>query len=273
MKYLIVTADDLGLTKSINEGIVKAYQEGIVKSISVISTGEAFEDAVKVINDLKLEEIGAHMALTETRPILNSSKFHKNHNEFFFNWSLGRISPEDIYKELTAQLDLLKKAGVKITHINSHEHIHMIPGILNIFIKAAKEYNIPAIRYPRGDRPPKRFAVGEIYKSFVLSYFSKRTESILKKSGLLYTDFFLGLLDGGRLDEDILLEMFKNLRDGVTEIVTHPGFLGPEVLDSYSWHIGGETELFALTGSKVRNAAKLNDIKLIKYQEFLSMER
>ena len=42
-KYLIVTADDLGLTGSINEGIAKACAEGIVTAVSVIPTGEAFE--------------------------------------------------------------------------------------------------------------------------------------------------------------------------------------------------------------------------------------
>ena len=273
MRYLIVTADDLGLTKGINEGIAKACKEGIVTAVSVIPTGEAFEDAVKVMKDLRLEEIGAHLALTETKPLLKSSKFYRNHNQFFFNWFFGRVRLDVIYKELKAQLDLLRKTGIKITHINSHEHIHMIPGILNIFIKIAKESGIPVVRYPRGDRPPKRFALNEIYKSFILSYFSNKTKELLKNSNLLYTDSFLGLLDGGRLTEDILLGMFKDLKDGATEIVTHPGFLSPEVLDRYSWHKGCETELFALTGNKIKNAVRSNGIKLIKYKEFISLKK
>ena len=273
VKYLIVTADDLGLAKSINEGIVRAYQEGIVKSVSVISTGEAFDDAVKVINDLKLEEIGAHLALTETKPILNSSGLHKNHNQFFFNLLFGRINLDDVYKELQAQLDLLKKTGVKITHLDCHEHLHIFPRLMDIFVKLAKERGIPAIRYPRGDRAAKGFSAADIYKSGLLSYFSGKTENILKNSGLLYTDFFLGLLDSGSLDENKLIEMLNNLKDGVTEIVTHPGFLSPEVLDNYPWHSGGETELFALTGSRVKNAVRANGIKLITYREFLSIKR
>ena len=80
MKYLIVTADDLGLARSINEGIAMAYRDGIVKSISAIPTGEAFEDALRIVKDLGLKEIGAHLALTETEPLLSSSRFHKNHN-------------------------------------------------------------------------------------------------------------------------------------------------------------------------------------------------
>ena len=273
MRHLIVTADDLGLTKSINEGIAMAYRDGIVRSISAIPTGEAFEDAIRVMKDLALDEIGAHLALTETKPLLSSSGFYKNHNRFFIDLLIGRISLNNIYKELKAQIDLLNKSGIRITHINSHEHIHIIPALLDIFIRIAKEYNIPAIRYPRGDRQPKKYSPSETYRSFLLSYFSGKNEGIFEKSGLIFTDFFLGLLDAGRLDEKRIIGMLKDLKEGVTEIVTHPGFLSPEVLSRYSWHRSGETELFALTGNKVKNAVRSNDIKLIKYGEFLSIKR
>lgn len=273
MKYLIVTADDLGLAESINEGIAKAYSEGIVSAVSVIPTGEACDDAVTVIKNLKLEEIGAHLALSETKPLLKSSRFYKNHNEFFFNLFFGKISLGDIYNELKAQLEALKKRGFEITHINSHEHIHIIPKVLNIFVKLAKEYGIAAIRYPREDRPSKGFKFNELYKKCVLSYFSGMTENTLKNSGLLYTDFFLGLIDAGKLTEKTLIEMLKRLKDGVTELVCHPGFLSPEVLDRYSWHKNCETELFALTDKRVKNASNNNGIKLISYGEFLSLKQ
>ncbi len=269
MKYLIVTADDLGLTESINEGIAKAYSEGILTTISIIPTGEAFDDAVTVIKNLKLEEIGAHLALSETKPLLKSSQFHKNHNEFFFKLFLGRIDLNDIYNELKAQLEALKKTGIKITHINSHEHIHIIPKVLNIFVRLAKEYNIPAIRYARGDRPSKGFKLDEMYKRFILSYFSGMTGDIFKNSGLLYTDFFLGLLDAGRLTEKTLIEMLNGLKDGVTELICHPGFLSPEVLEGYGWHIGAEEELFALTSKRVRKAIENNGIRLISFEKLL----
>jgi len=267
VKYLIVTADDLGLAKSVNEGIAKAFRDGIVNSISVIPTGEAFEDALKIIKDLKLEEIGAHLALTETKPLLSSSKFYKNHNRFFKDIFFGKIAPDAIYKELKAQLELLKNAGVKITHINSHEHIHMVPGILDIFISLAKEFNIPALRYPRGDRPVRAFSIGDLYKKSILSYFSSHAARLFKSSGLLYMDHFLGLLDAGKLKEDLLIKMLGSLKDGVTELVCHPGFLSPEVLDSYKWHLGAEAELFALTEPRVKNAIKNNKIQLITYGE------
>jgi predicted glycoside hydrolase/deacetylase ChbG (UPF0249 family) len=267
VKRLIVTADDLGLAKSINEGITKAYREGIVNSVSVIPTGEALGDAVRIIKDLGLKEIGAHLSLTETKPLLKSSKYYKNHDLFFKDIIFGKIDLEVVKRELKAQLELLKNADTKITHINSHEHIHMVPEILNIFISLAKEFNIPALRYPRGDRPMRPFNINDLYKKSILSYFSGRTKDIFKSSGLLYTDHFLGLLDAGKLREDLLIEMLSGLKDGVTELVCHPGFLSPEVIDRYKWHIGAEGELFALTGHRVKSAIKENKIRLITYGE------
>lgn len=271
MKYLIVTADDLGLAKSINEGIAKACREGIVNSVSLIPTGEAFEDAVRIVKDLKLKEIGAHLSLTETKPLLNSSKFYKNHNILFKDILFRNVDLEGVKRELRAQLELLKKAGLKIMHINSHEHIHMMPEILDIFISLAKEFDIPALRYPRGDRPARALNMGDLYKKFILSYFSGKNSGSFKSSGLIYTDHFLGLLDAGKLKEDILVEMLGKLKGGVTELVCHPGFLGPEVLDRYKWHLGAEAELFALTDHLVKNALKSNGIRLITYGELQSV--
>ena len=272
MKYLIVTADDLGLAESINEGFAKAYRDGLVNSVSVIPTGEAFGDALKMIESLGLKEIGAHLALTETNPLLSSSKFYKNHNRFFKDIFLGKADLGGLRKELKAQLELLKKSGLKITHINSHEHIHMIPEILNIFISLAREFNIPALRYPRRDRPVRALNIRDLYKKSVLSYFSARTAKLFKSSGLLYTDHFLGLLDAGELKEDILIKMLGGLKDGVTELVCHPGFLSPEIVDDYRWHRDCEEELFALTGSRVKSVIKNNGIRLITYGELPSIK-
>ena len=149
----------------------------------------------------------------------------------------------------------------------------MIPLVLDIFIQLAREYNIPAIRFPRGDRRPGSLSLKENYKSFILNYFAGTMKKKLEGSGLTYTDHFMGLLDAGRIDIDKLKTMLGTLEDGVTEIVAHPGFLSPEVLDNFSWHKGSETELFALTDNRIKTAVKDNGIKLISFEEFLSIRK
>lgn len=270
MKYLIVTADDFGLSKSINEGIIKAFKEGIVTSINVLPSGGAFEDASGLLKDIGLKEIGAHLSLTEIPPLTKKVKFYKTHTGFFIDLFLKKIDPDDIYAELKNQLDRLRALGLKITNLSSHEHIHMMPAILDIFVRLAKEYDISAIRYPAEGRPIPPLTIKKIYKRSALSYYINDMSKVLKEAGIIHTDNFFGFLDSGNLTESLLVNILNSLREGTTELVSHPGFLSPEVLDNYKFHINCESELFTLTSKLVKKAIEGNNIKLITYGEFIS---
>lgn len=280
MKYLIVNADDFGLAKSVNDGVRKAYREGILTSVSVIPSGEAYGDAAESVTGLGLREIGAHLSLTETVPLTEPDRiptlvgrdrwFHRSRNEYFARFFLGRIDIGHVYIELKRQLDELKKIGLPITNLSSHEHIHMIPAMLGIFITLAKEYGIPAIRYPHNDTPVKKFSPEKLYRGLVLAAFRNSMKSALDNASLAYPDHFGGFMDSGKMDEARFLEMLENLRDGTTELVTHPGFLGPMVLNRYRFHLNCERELHGLTSPRVKRVIKEKGITLISYHEFLS---
>ena len=283
MKHLIVAADDFGLTKSVNEGIVRSHEEGIVTSINLLPCGEAYDDALKLAKDIGLCEIGAHLALTETKSITDSSKiatlvdregnFYRGHTQFFLKFLTGAINLEQVYIEWRAQLDKACASGIKITNLSSHEHIHMQPLLLDIIIKLAKEYNIPAIRYPHADRSYGRASLKTLCKTFILSHFAPAVGRALKSSGMVSPDHFLGFLDSGNITENILLGILNTIEDGTTELVCHPGFLGPEILEKYTFHKGCETELFALTSRHVKKRADEKHVGLLSYAEFLASHK
>ncbi len=275
MKYLIVSADDFGMAKGINEGIARACKEGIVTNINVIPAGDAFYDCLTWLKSIAPAEIGAHLALTEISPLSSpgriptlvdkDGRFHKNHNIFFLKLFLGKISEEEIALELKSQMDRLKSVGIPVTSLSSHEHIHLYPDILKIFIKIAKEYDVPAIRYVRGDVMVSPIGFKKLYRKMVLSFFQMGIGRILKGSGLKYTDNFTGLLDSGNLDEETLISMLKAIPDGTTELVAHPGLLSPEVLDRCVFHKRCETDLAALISKRVRKFIEDNGIVLINF--------
>ena len=280
MKYLIVSADDFGLTKSVNEGIAKARREGIVTSVNLFPSGEAFDDALRLAKELGLKEAGAHLALTETIPVTDPSRiptlvatdgrFYGGRNQFLLRFILGMVDHDHIYTELKAQMDAVIGAGITITDLSSHEHIHMVPGILDVFVKLAKEYDIPAIRYPHKDISARPFGPDGLYKSFVLAFFEGGMARVLNQSSIRSPDHFRGFLDSANITEEALLGILDSLEEGTTELVCHPGFLGPEVLDRYTFHANCETELFALTSRRVRKRMEDRGIQLMTYGEFLS---
>lgn len=280
MKGLIVVADDFGMSASINRGIATSVREGIVTFISFMPSGEAFRDASRLAAEMELEEMGAHLALSETVPVSDPSKvrtlltkegrFYPYHNEFLFNLFLGRVREEEVYLELKAQLEALKGLNIRITNLSSHEHIHMVPAMLKIFIRLAKEYDIPSIRYPRCEGMPKSPDIAKLYRSVVMTYFERGMAGILPSSGLAFTDHFRGFLDSGRLSEGPLLDIIGSLKEGTSELVCHPGYLGPEIADRYRWHAGCETELSALTSQRAKEAIEASGARLIGYKDFLS---
>lgn len=280
MKKLIVTADDFGLLKSINEGIVRAYEEGIVTYLNLIPTGEALDDAIGIMHKKGIKEAGAHLALTETRPVSLPSQvsglvrrdgsFFAHNPQFFLRLFLGKIPQQQIYTELKSQLELLKKTGVNITSLSGHEHIHMMPSILAVFIKLAIEYKIPYIRYPRIERLVLPINIKKIYKALVLSCFGLGMAGQLKGSGVLYTDNFAGFLDSGSLGAGTLERILCSLREGTTELVCHPGFISPEVLDRCIFFLNCESELSALTSRLAKEAVKEESIELTTFGDLLS---
>jgi len=280
MKQLIVTADDFGLTKSINEGIAKAYKEGIVTFLNFIPTGEAFDDAARLAQELKPEEIGAHLSLSETIPVSDPQKiptlttrqgrFYPHYYHLFAKFLVGAFDRNQAYLELRNQLERLQSLKVKISNLSSHEHIHMMPGMLEIFIRLAKEFDIPSMRYPRKEVSLGKFNMGKLYRSFAVSYLERGVGKALKARDLAYTDNLMGFLDSGKLTEDLLCEMIGSMPKGVTELVCHPGFLGPEVVDRYRFHLNCEAELFALTSPRVKKAIEAKGIQLTAYQKFIA---
>lgn len=281
-KYLIVSADDFGFHKGINEGVAKAYTEGMITSVNLMATGEAFEDALRLIKKLKITQIGAHLTLTETCPSLeagrvptlagNGNRFYRDHNIFFVNLLLKRIDLFQAYLELKNQLEQIKKAGAVITNLSSHEHIHMLPEVLDIFVRLAKEYGIPAVRCMRQESYPAPFSARRLFRKTVVSLFEKKMADILKRYGIAAADHLAGFLDAGNIREDNLLAILGGLGEGTTELVTHPGFLAAGTADRQRFYVNCETELAALTGGRVKKFIKDKDIKLITYGDFLKIK-
>jgi len=280
MKQLIVAADDFGITKSVNEGVARSYEEGIVTSLNLLPSGDAFDDAVTLAGKIGLDEAGAHLALTETASVTKASgirslvdtggRFYKDHNRFLSKFMSGAIDLGEVYIEWRAQLEKVAATGIRITNLSSHEHLHMLPGLLGIFIRLAGEFNIPAIRYPHADRSSRRSSLGTLYKSAGLFLLEKNMARALRSSNIASPEHFRGFLDSGNITEEVLLDIIANLEDRTTELVCHPGFLGPEVLYRYTFHKNSEAELFALTSRRVKKLIDDRQIGLVSYAEFLS---
>ncbi|MFR6110068.1 MAG: ChbG/HpnK family deacetylase [Dialister invisus] len=60
----------------------------------------------------------------------------------------GLINLDDVYREWDAQIRKVLDAGISITHIDGHQHLHMWNKFFPIALALGKKYKIPCMRVP-----------------------------------------------------------------------------------------------------------------------------
>lgn len=242
MKRLIVTADDVGLHRGMTEGAIRAHREGIVTACSVVANGVAFDDAIARLREVPSLEVGVHLTLVEETP-LTAMRFPRKYTSFVPLYVARAISLRVIERELRAQIEKVLATGLRVTHLNSHQHLHLLPRLFALVSRLAREYAIGYVRVvdDRGSRA-RRLSVG------ALSYLGRRT-GVGRRT--------IGVADAGHIRDVVPLLDFV---DGLTELVTHPG-VG---VDAYAhWNYDWEAETRALCAPGLREELAQRGIELI----------
>ena len=263
-QFLIVNADDFGLCEEITKGIIKAYQEGIVTSTTVVVNGVYFDKSVHLLKDSGIDA-GIHLTLVGgEKPVSGyidglvdeRGFFLKGYGEVIKRIIAGRFDKKALKRELYEQVSILRDTKVKITHIDSHQHLHILPSIRNIMIDAAKEFKIKWIRAPRS-------GFSDI-NCIGINIFGSLLRRELRKKQIGFTDNFIGFEERGRLNQERLLALLQNLKSGTTELMVHPGY---DASHGYDWKYSWEEELNALTSDVTRYKLEESGIILTNFSE------
>jgi predicted glycoside hydrolase/deacetylase ChbG (UPF0249 family) len=240
---LIVTADDVGLHRGMTEGAIRAHRDGIVTACSVVANGAAFDDAIERLKDVPALEVGVHLALVEERP-LTSIRFPKKYTTFAPLYALRVISIAKIERELRAQIERVLVSGLRVTHLNGHQHLHLLPRIFALVSRLAREYAIPYVRIVDD------LGGGERALSMrALSFLGRRARTTFTN------DHTIGVANAGHLRD--VVPMLDEVR-GVTELVTHPGV----DVDGYGWGYAWDEETRALCAPALREELARRGITL-----------
>ncbi|MBN1458186.1 MAG: ChbG/HpnK family deacetylase [Armatimonadetes bacterium] len=278
---LIVNADDFGLCEAVNLGVARAFDEGIVTSASILVTGRAFEQARRLATERPGLDLGVHLSLTQTQPALapaevpslvdGDGRFPADWKGFLNRYVCGRVRMEEVTREFRAQIDRARAAGLRLSHLDSHQHIHMLPRVAPVVSRLASEYGLPAVRYPhqRGVVANRRSVVSGLRRLTELSalrLMCRIARGRVRKNGLILADDFRGFAEAGKWDSDMLAETIRNLEPGLTEIGCHPG-ADDAIDEELRWHYAWEQELSALTDPAVAAAVRESGVRLTTYHE------
>jgi chitin disaccharide deacetylase len=289
LKYLIVNADDFGLTEGVSRAILHAHAHGIVTSTTLLANGGAFQVAVDMARQATKLAIGAHLNLTQGTPVSppegiaslvdGQGKFRYTPGGLWKAILTRQIRRKEIETELRAQITKILDAGFRPTHLDGHMHIHVLPGVSTCVIDMAREFGVPAVRCPlerRVSHYPRKGNASAIWLRsakrnaivFAVAGLARRLKTKLGKAGLKFPAHFYGVAQTGFLSTEMLTGILKSLPDEISELCCHPGYCDAELAEA-----GGELttqreiETQALTSSEIKSLIGPQAIRLVTYRE------
>lgn len=283
MSRVIFHADDFGLTKGVNNGIIKAHREGIVKSSSIIPSGTAFEHATKLAQDNPTLDLGVHLTLVEEKCLSDpqlipslvnpNGIFRKNFKKFIKDFFLGKIMLKEIEIELEAQINKCLEYGLNISHIDSHQHLYILPGVLHRVYYLADKYKIPFVRtqiglddnYFQWSELSKLKRYNYLYGLQLMSFFSRSI--IPQKFRRLGVIKCYGFISSGQMCMETIMKIF-NTRGNLYEIMLHPGIADDDTTRLYNhWGYDWDKELELVISPQLKQKMKSRHINSFSFKE------
>ena len=220
-----------------------------------MANGDAFQDAVRLSRETPSLDIGCHLVLVQGRSLLTNRPFPDTPVHLLTLLARREI---DIYAELRAQIETVLGAGIRLTHLDSHKHTHIVPGIFRQVIRLAHEFAIPYVRLPLDGTVP--------FAGVACALASRYYRRVAAGHTVRLTDHFIGFRLTGSLDEQTFAAAIASLSEGTTEFMCHPGYLGPELAGAWTRLKESRVrELEALTSPRIRELIAAQGIQLTHF--------
>jgi predicted glycoside hydrolase/deacetylase ChbG (UPF0249 family) len=244
---LIITADDYGMCASVNEAIDNCLEVGAVSATCVMINMPECHPATRLKERFPSCSVGIHWNLTQGRPVLDTSQSSPlvgsagsfaGAGALRKSWLRRRIDGAAIIEELDAQYTAFTKLLGKPDFWNTHENVHVLPGLFQLFVALGRELKIPAMRCHRRLTIPRETSPGfhnlthPAYwvKGKIIDRWARAAENngVLMPRARLYTPGYNGT-GIEKLPEIISRVAWEGL-DGPLEIVVHPATAVDETL-------------------------------------------
>ena len=211
------------------------------------------EHAVELSKQMPTLAVGVHLTLTCGKPILGKkvSSLIRNDGNFYnlcdFENENVKIDENELYDELKTQIDKLYSLGIKLSHIDSHHHIHTFNQTAEIAKTLSKEYNLPVRNCNK--------AVDDNDINFLdLCNYEPIRDMSSKYISVREKCF-----------EIIESNILKNIEFKKSEAMCHPAFIDSPLLEGSSFNIPRVREVDILCDPYMRELINKYDIELCNY--------
>lgn len=263
-KKLIINADDFGYDVDATAAILELLREQKISSTTIMANLARDKD-LKTLKNINGISTGIHVNLNAGRPLCRRDEVPTLIDERGKLWEssklltrflLGRINKAEIEKEITAQIEKLRKMGIKISHADSHQHIHQYPYLGKVILDILAKQQITRVRNCRLTSVTSK-------RANVIQLFAKLTNKNLKPfhttDGLI-PDFSFAQKYDLQFFEEILDRSF--IKNNTLELMTHPG-----IKDRRNSYLNREKEYEFWKSENLSEVLHKKHVQLINYHQ------
>ena len=271
-RILIVNTDDVGMNYGANMAAIDGMENGLITSGTIMTPCPWFSQIAEYSRNNPDKDFGVHLTLTsEWRQYRWGTVASKDLvpgliDRDGYLWRSVRevyenATPEEALIEGRAQIQKALRAGIPVTHIDSHMGTMQIDtNFLKMYVQLALEFHLP-LRMASQEAMERR------------NQPNLREE--LKKRGLVFTDYFISPYNTEHTSvKEYWTDIIKNLKPGVTEIYIHASLLNDQIklISSTAEIRAQEAECFT-TDADIRKLIEDEGIILISYRPLRELQR
>lgn len=264
----MVTGDDFGFSRGVNRAIIEAHERGVLTSASLMVTGDAREEAVRLARAHPRLAVGLHLVVASGKAVLPpeeiphlvdpSGRFRSSPTRAGLAYQFRPAARAQLRREIRAQLERFRETGLPLAHVDGHLHLHVHPVVLDVLAQLSAEFGIGTVRLPSEELGLALELDGggvaaKVLWSSVFGLLRRRGARRLQAAGVAVADRVYGLHHTGRVDERYLLSLVPRISAEWSEIYCHPA-LPLEGEPDNGPPGAGPVELAALLSPRVRAA-------------------
>jgi hopanoid biosynthesis associated protein HpnK len=262
VRRVVMTADDFGLSVSVNEAVERAHRQGVLRAASLMVAGPAAADAVSRARALPELRVGLHLVVIEGPAVLRRGQIPDLVDERgwfpsdqlalgvrYFLWPRVR---RQLAAEIRAQFAAFAATGLALDHADAHKHMHLHPTVGRLMIEIGREFGLGGVRVPT-EPPAVLAACGEkvAMGARALAAWTGLLRRRVRQAGMQAPDAVFGLAWSGQMTAARVRALAPHLPAGLSEIYFHPAAWREPLLTALMPDYRQEEEFAALINPEV----------------------